>query len=92
MSTLAPTPAVTDLFGRAGRHWLSGRPLPVDEAVTVRARLRQMDSRGDELAIVDRGLAVEAVSDPLVAGLMGVPGVDAIAAISIAAAAGSGVG
>jgi hypothetical protein len=34
---------VSDLFGKAGRHWLSRQALPVDERSTVVALLRQLD-------------------------------------------------
>jgi transposase len=34
---LCPTPPVSDLFGRTGRHWLSRQDLPLDEAATVNA-------------------------------------------------------
>jgi transposase len=85
---LAPTPPMTDLFGRTGRHWLSRQTLPVDERGTVQALLRQLDFHGGELAVVDKELAVEALADPMVARLMTIPGVDAIAGISIVAAVG----
>jgi transposase len=77
-----------DLFGRTGRHWLSRQELPADERMTVKALLRQLDFHGDELAVVDKDLAAQALTDPVVARLMTVPGVDAIAGISILAAAG----
>ena len=85
---LAPTPPVSDLFGRTGRHWLSRQELPADERATVQALLRQLDFHGTELAIVDKELAVEALTDPMVARLMTIPGVDAIAGMSIVAAVG----
>src|SRR5262245_55626184 len=85
---LAPTPPMSDLFGKTGRHWLSRQELPVDERSTVAALLRQLDFHGSELTIVDKELAVEALSDPAVARLMTIPGVDAIAGISIVAAIG----
>jgi transposase len=85
---LAPTPPVSDLFGKTGRHWLSRQELPVDERSTVAALLRQLDFHGSELTIVDKELAVEALCDPAVARLMTIPGVDAIAGISIVAAIG----
>jgi transposase len=85
---LAPTPPVSDLFGKTGRHWLSRQQLPLDERATVSALLRQLDFHAGELAIVDKELAVEALADPKVARLMTIPGVDAIAAISIVAAVG----
>lgn len=85
---LAPTPPVLDLFGTTGRHWLSRQDLPTDERAAVQALVRQLDFHGSELAAVDRELAVEAFGDPVVARLMTIPGVDAIAAISIVAAVG----
>lgn len=85
---LCPTPPVSDLFGKTGRHWLSRQQLPEDERATVQALLRQLDFHGQELALVDRELAMEALNDPVVARLMTIPGVDAIAGISIVAAVG----
>jgi transposase len=85
---LAPTPPVSDLFGRTGRHWLSRQQLPPDERATVAALLRQLDFHRSELAIVDKELAIDALADPMVARLMTIPGVDAIAGISIVAAVG----
>jgi transposase len=85
---LAPTPPVSELFGRAGRHWLSRQDLSADERATVAALLRQLDFHGTELAIVDKELAVEAPADPMVPRLMTIPGVDASAGISIVAAVG----
>lgn len=85
---LAPTPPVSDLFGTAGRHWLSSQPLPADERSSVHALLRQLDFHGAELAVVDKELAVEACGDPVVARLMTIPGVDAIAGMAIVAAVG----
>jgi transposase len=55
---LAPTPPVSDLFGRTGRHWLSRQELPADERATVAALLRQLDFHGSELALVDKELAI----------------------------------
>lgn len=85
---LAPTPPVSDLFGKTGRHWLSRQPLPEDEQASVQALLRQLDFHAHELAMVDKELAEEALTDPMVARLMTIPGVDAIAGISIVAAVG----
>ena len=85
---LAPTPPVSDLFGKTGRHWLSRQPLPEDEQASVQALLRQLDFHAHEFALVDKELAEEALADPRVARLMTIPGVDAIAGISIVAAVG----
>jgi transposase len=85
---LVPTPPVSDLFGRSGRYWLSRQQLPDDERCTVTALLRQLDFHGVELAAVDKELACEALTDPVVGRLMTIPGIDAIAGISIVAAVG----
>ncbi|HOC14621.1 MAG TPA: IS110 family transposase [Propionicimonas sp.] len=85
---LCPTPPVSDLFGKAGRYWLGQQALPPDETAAVAALLRQLDFAGQELHRVDRELAVEALADPVVARLMTIPGIDAIAGISIVAAVG----
>lgn len=55
---LDPTPPVSDLFGRTGRHWLSRQALPGDERASVTALLRQLDFHGSELAAVDTELAL----------------------------------
>ena len=74
--------------------WRPSRRRPVDHGdhddgpLLDSALLRQLDFHGAELALVDRELAVEAFADPVVARLMTIPGVDAIAAISIVAAVG----
>ncbi|WP_408632667.1 IS110 family transposase [Mycobacterium saskatchewanense] len=49
---LAPTPPVSDLFGKTGRHWLSRQPLPADERASVQALLRQLDFHAHELCTV----------------------------------------
>jgi len=85
---LVPTPPVSDLFGGTGRHWLSRQALPADERSTVEALIRQLDFHGDELKIVDRELAAEALPDPIVRRLMTIPGVDAISAVAVLAAVG----
>jgi transposase len=85
---LAPKPPVSDLFGKTGRHWLSQQQLPADERSSVAALLRQLDFHADELAVVTKELAIEALDDPIVRRLMTIPGVDAVGAISILAAVG----
>ena len=50
--------------------------------------IRQLNFHGDELKLVERELAVEALDDPVVRRLMTIPGVDATAAVSIVAAVG----
>ncbi|PWJ26637.1 transposase [Branchiibius hedensis] len=85
---LVPTPPVSDLFGKSGRHWLAAQQLPIDERDSVQALLRQIDFHASELAAVDKDLATAALADPTALRLMTIPGVDAITAIAIIAAVG----
>jgi transposase len=55
---LVPTCPHADLFGGVGRRWLAGHVLPDDEQRSVDALLRQIDFHGDELAEVERDIAV----------------------------------
>lgn len=85
---LAPTCPHADLFSGVGRRWLRSQDLPADEWRSVDALLRQLDFHGDELAEVERDIAIEAIDDPVVARLMSVPGIDVTVAIAIVAAVG----
>jgi transposase len=85
---LVPTCPHADLFSRVGRSWLRRQELPTDEWRSVEALLRQLDFHGDELAELERDIAIEGIDDPVVARLMTVPGIDVTVAISIVAAVG----
>jgi sulfur carrier protein ThiS len=76
------------LFGGVGRRWLAEQALPADEGRTVEALLRQLDFHGEELAEVDRDIAVDAIDDAVVARLMTVPGINVTVAMSVVAAVG----
>jgi len=77
-----------DLFSGVGRRWLFTQDLPADEWRSVEALLRQLDFHGAELIDVDRGIATDAIDDPVVARLMTIPGVDVTVAVSVVAAVG----
>src|SRR3954468_14492573 len=47
-----------DLFGIKGRAWLAGQDLPPDEQAAAAALLRQLDFHAEELALIDRELAL----------------------------------
>lgn len=85
---LVPTCPHADLFSGVGQRWLGRQDLPADEWRSVDALVRQLDFHGDELAEVERDIAIEAIDDPVVARLMTVPGIDVTVAISIVAAVG----
>lgn len=85
---LVPTCPHADLFSNVGRRWLERQQLPADEWRSVDALIRQLDFHADELALVERDIAVEAVDDPVVARLMTVPGIDVTVAMAVVAAVG----
>ncbi len=85
---LVPTCPQADLFGGVGRRWLARQSLPADEQRSVDALLRQLDFAGDELALVERDIAADAVGDPVIARLLTVPGINVTVAASIVAAVG----
>jgi transposase len=88
LSRNLPTCPHADLFSGVGRRWLAAQTLPADERRSVEALLRQLDFHGDEVAEVERDIAIEAIDDPVVARLMTVPGIDVCVAMSIIAAVG----
>lgn len=85
---LVPTCPHADLFSGVGRRWLAAQTLPADEWRSVCALMRQLDFHGEELAAVERDIAIEAIDDPVVARLMTVPGIDVTVAVAVVAAVG----
>jgi len=85
---LVPTCPHSKLFSGVGRRWLARQVVPADEQRSIDALIRQLDFHGDELAEVERDIAVDAVDDPVIARLMTVPGINVTVAMSIVAAVG----
>ena len=85
---LITKPAVSDLFGLAGRRWLGAVELPVEERETVDGCLRQIDFLDEEIAEVEKRVARDALGSPQVKRLMTVPGVNVIVAATFLAAVG----
>lgn len=85
---LVPTCPHTDLFSGVGRRWLAQQALPADEQRSVDALLRQLDFHNDELAEVERDIALDAIDDEVIARLMTIPGINLTVAMSIVAAVG----
>jgi transposase len=85
---LCERPPVTDAFGKAGREWLAGLELPVDERLTLDGCLRQVDFLNDEIATIDREIAKHALGWPEVLRLMTVPGVNVQTAATFMASIG----
>ena len=85
---LVPQCPHADLFGKRGRTWLLAQQLPPDEQDAVARHLREHDRLGDELRVVERDLARDALADADVKRLMTVPGIDMVVALGLAAAVG----
>jgi transposase len=85
---LIKKPAVSDLFGLAGREWLRAIELPVEERETVDGCLRQIEFLDQEIAEVDKRVARDALTSPQTKRLMTVPGVNVIVAATFLAAVG----
>ena len=85
---LIKKPAVSDLFGLAGREWLREVELPAEERETVDGCLRQIEFLDQEVAEVEQQVARDALTSPQVKRLMTVPGVNVIVASTFLAAVG----
>jgi transposase len=86
---LCERPPVTDAFGKAGRDWLAGLELPVDERLTLDGCLRQVDFLDAEIDAMDSEIARQALGWPEVLRLMSVPGVNVQTAATFMAAIGN---
>ena len=85
---LITKPAVSDLFGLAGRRWLAELELPVEERETVDGCLRQIDFLDLEVAELEEVIAREALGSAEMRRLMTVPGVNVIVAATFLATIG----
>ena len=87
---LAPRPPMTDLFGVKGRQWLAEQveSLPEDEQAMACACLRQVDFLDEEIALIDRDVARQALGSSEIRRLMSLPGVSAVTATAFIAAVG----
>jgi transposase len=81
-------PPVSDLFGVKGRKWLRELELPVEEAETLESALRHVEFLDQEIAAVERLIALAALRSPDACRLMTVPGVNMICAATFLAAIG----
>src|SRR6266566_3562950 len=81
-------PPMTDVFGKAGRQWLAALELPADESETVGCCLREVDFLDNEVGLIERELARQALDSEEIRRLMSVPGVSLVSAAAFVAAAG----
>ena len=85
---LLPQCPHADLFGNRGRNWLLAQHLPPDEREAVERHLREYDRLGEDLKVVERELARDALVDANVKRLMTIPGIDMVVALGLTAAIG----
>lgn len=86
---LVPQCPHADLFGIKGRAWLLAQHLPEDELEALERHVREYDRLGDDLRVVERELARDALSDADVKRLMTIPGIDMVVAVGLTAAIGT---
>jgi len=85
---LVPPCPHADLLGPRGRAWLLAQSLPPDEADAVARHLREHDRLSEDLRVVERELAREALADADTKRLMTIPGIDMVVAVGLLAAIG----
>ena len=85
---LVPPCPHADLFGPKGRAWLLAQPLPADEGEAIHRHLREYDRLTEDLRVIERGLARDALANPEAKRLMTIPGIDMAVAVGLLAAIG----
>ncbi len=81
-------PPMSDVFGKGGREWLAALELPADESETLQCCLREVDFLDNEIGLIERELARQALSSEEIRRLMSVPGVSLVSAAAFVAATG----
>ncbi|WGS19183.1 transposase [Bradyrhizobium sp. ISRA463] len=86
---LIPKCPHADLFNARGRTWLAAQQLPDDERAAIDRRVRELDRLAEDLALLDREIAQDAIEDSAVNRLMTITGVNLAVAAGIMAAIGN---
>lgn len=85
---LIPRCPHADLFNGRGRAWLERQPLPDDEQAAISRHVRELDRLAEDLALLDREIATDALRDPAVGRLLTITGVNVTVATGLLAAIG----
>jgi transposase len=85
---LVPPCPYADLLGPKGRAWLLAQPLPPDEADAVARHLREHERLSEDLRVIEREIARDALANPDAKRLMTIPGIDMVVAVGLLAAIG----
>ena len=86
---LIPKCPHADLFNQRGRDWLMRQPVPDDERVAITRHIRELDRLGEDLALLDRDIAQDALEDEPIQRLLTITGVNLTVAAGLMAAIGS---
>ena len=54
------------MFSQIGRAWLKRQPLPDDDTMAIERHHRELDRLGEDLELLDREVAKNALGDPAV--------------------------
>jgi len=82
------TPSFSDLFGKAGREWLSQVALPAEYRANLNGYLRTLDHLREEIKQVERWLATSTHTDRDITLLTSIPGIGRFGAALILAEVG----
>jgi transposase len=85
---LIPKCPHADLFNGRGRAWLTRQTLPDDERLAIERHVRELDRLDEDLAILDREIAKNAMNDPAIRQLLTITGVNLTVAAGLVAAIG----
>jgi len=76
------------LFGKAGREWLNGLPLPDEERAILGRLVNELGRISGQLAELDKVIAQQALDDPRARRLMTIPGIGPVVAATVLASIG----
>jgi transposase len=85
---LVPQCPHADILGPKGRAWLLTQLLPDDESAAIERHIREYDRLTDDLRVVERELARDALGSAETKRLMTIPGIDMVVAVGLLAAIG----
>ena len=85
---LVPQCLHADILGPKGRAWLLRQLLPDDESAAIERHIREYDRLTDDLRVVERELARDALGSAETKRLMTIPGIDMVVAVGLLAAIG----
>jgi transposase len=85
---LVPQCPHADIAGPKGRAWLLAQILPDDEVAAIERHLREYDRLTEDLRVLERELARDALASAETKRLMTIPGIDMVVAVGLLAAIG----